>query len=289
MTTDSLARPSPTKSSLPNSQSSWSCETWGQQSLLCIDHLRNILLPRLDIIAALCFLPQSSEFLVRPVTSLWIPRSFCVPYIWQLISNELFSAHKKSSYRTKSGCFIDSRLDAVWPPSSIHYPQVFYPNVTPLCLSYSSNKGSKLQEQKNYWQSVKWSLSRTDAPHSWARLEAWCPLIMACPVHGSYWVLFAPPRCSSVSDEFHWPGWCLWRPECLDPSPAPDLIIFTPARVMFGVRTAWEWGENTQSAPSAVEHNTQNRRIWLNHEFTFTVMDTDLLAQGTHGLGWLTQ
>lgn len=86
----------------------------------------------------------------------------------------------------------------MWPPSSIHYPQVFYPNVTPLCLSYSSNKGSKLQEQKNYWQSVKWSLSRTDAPHSWARLEAWCPLIMACPVSMArtefYLLLLAAPR-----------------------------------------------------------------------------------------------
>ena len=36
-----------------------------------------------------------------------MPQRFCVPDIWQLISNELFSAqHKKSSYKTKSGCFI---------------------------------------------------------------------------------------------------------------------------------------------------------------------------------------
>ena len=218
-----------------------------------------------------------------------MPQRFCVPHIWQLISNELFSAHKKSSYITKSGCFIHTAWMIVglmlWPPPPFHYPQVFYPNVTPLCLSYSSNKGSKLQEQKNYWQSVKWSLNRTDAPHG-VRLD-----MMAAHdgLSGSRTEFYQPllaSRCS-LSDEFHWPGGCLWRPECLDPRPAPDLIIFTPAPCDVRSVNSQEWGEGSQIAPSAIKHYTQNRRIWLNHEFTFTVMDS--VAQGTLGLARLTQ
>ena len=103
--------------------------------------------------AALCFLPQSSEFLVRPVTSLWIHQRFCVPYIWQLISNELFSAHKKSSYRTKSGCFIHTGWMIVGlmlcdPPPLFIIPKCFTQMLPPFASAIPQTKAASFRNKR---------------------------------------------------------------------------------------------------------------------------------------------
>ena len=124
----------------------------------------------------------------------------------------------------------------LWPPPSFHYPKVFYPNVAPLCLSYSSNKGSKLQEQKNYWQSVKWSLTGQMPLMEWGL--TWWQLMMVCP---------------ALAPSFISPSWLLAARSRMNftgqAGVYEDLSVLTLARprtwlsshqhrVMFGVWTA---------------------------------------------------
>ena len=172
-----------------------------------------------------------------------MPQRFCVPDIWQLISNELFSAqHKKSSYKTKSGCFIHTGRMIVgltlWPP----------PLITPFCLSYSSNKGSKLQEQKNYWQSVKWSLNWTDAVR--ARLEAssWWSVQLS-PGNVLSFICLTP--CCSRMNFTQWPRFMKTRVSSVLTRARLRAWLSSHQRpVMFGVRTAsaGEWDEGFRTA-----------------------------------------
>ena len=111
----------------------------------------------------------------------------------------------------------------LWPPPSFHYPKVFYPNVAPLCLSYSSNKGSKLQEQKNYWQSVKWSLNRTDAVREWGLKPAHDGL--SSSRWGMYWVLFASLLAARSRMNFtQWPRFMKTRVSWPEPGSGHDYL-----------------------------------------------------------------
>ena len=232
VTTDSLALPSHIKSSLPNSQNSRSGERLGKRAV-CSLYWPFEKHPTPTSRYHPCSLLFASIFriLVRPVTSRSMPQRFCVPHIWQLISNELFSAHKKSSYRTKSGCFIHTAWMIVglmlWPPS----PFSLSPSVLPKCYPPLPQLFLKQRQQasgtKELLTKCKVIPHRTDAPHG-VRLDMMAP---HDGLSGSRTEFYQPLLAShcSLSDEFHWPGGCLWRPECLDPSPAPDMITFTPA------------------------------------------------------------
>ena len=157
VTTDSLALPSHIKSSLPNSQNSRSGERLGKRAV-CSLYWPFEKHPTPTSRYHPCSLLFASIFriLVRPVTSRSMPQRFCVPHIWQLISNELFSAHKKSSYRTKSGCFIHTAWMIVglmlWPPHPPHplfiIPKCFTQMLPPFASAIPQTKAASFRNKR---------------------------------------------------------------------------------------------------------------------------------------------
>ena len=188
------------------------------------------------------------RILVRPVTSRSMPQRFCVPHIWQLISNELFSAHKKSSYRTKSGCFIHTAWMIVGLWCCDPLPFSLSLSVLPKCYPPLPQLFLKQRQQASGTKELLTKckvIPQPDRCPSWS--EAWHDGSSWWSVQlshrGMYRVLFAPPGFSLLAarSRMNFTG---------QAGVYEDLSVLTLARlrtwlsshqhrVMFGVRTAW--------------------------------------------------
>ena len=160
----------------------------------------------------------------------------------------------------------------LWPPPLISLSQSVLPKCCPPLPQLFLKQRQQASGTKELLTKCK-VIPQPDRCRQRMRLEAssWWSVQLS-PGNVLSFICLAP--CCSLSDEFHPMAQVYEDPSVLTRARLRAWLPSHQHSVMFGVRTAREWGEGTQNGPSAIKHYAQNRRIWLNHEFTFTVMDT---------------